>query len=140
MDEFTLVKGDPRTLHRDQPAVPVAIGGRQDWRLAAGPAHAGRLYVVAGSFATTPGLPLGNVVLPLVPDAWTSMSLGFANTSIYPGSIGVLDGSGAATAAFVLPPAWIPALVGQTVHHAYVVLQGSTFVHASNAVKLVFTP
>ncbi len=140
MDEFTLVKGDPRTLRRTQPSLSVAAGGRQDWQLKAGPAYANRLYVVAGSFADSPGFPLGNVLVPLVPDAWTTMSLGLANTSVYPGSIGVLDASGAATAAMVVPPAWSPALVGQTVYHAYVVLQGSNFVHASNAVKLVFTP
>jgi hypothetical protein len=140
LDEFTLVKGDSRTLRRDQPTVSVAAGGRQDWRLEAGATYAGRVYVVAGSFATAPGLPLGNVVVPLVPDAWMSASLGLANTTAYPGSIGLLDANGVATAAFVLPTAGNPALVGQTVYHAYVVLQGSTFVHASNAVKLVFTP
>ena len=96
--------------------------------------------MVAGSYGTSPGLPLGNVTVPLVPDSWMSMSLGLANSSVYPGSIGLLDGNGAAAAAFVLPPAWSPALVGQVVHHAFVVLHGSSFVHASNAVKLVFNP
>lgn len=139
-DEFTLVKGAARTLFRDQPRISVGAGGRQDFTLAAGPQHANRFYVLAGALGTTPGLPLGTLLVPLNPDPWLQLSLALANSPVYPGSIGVLDATGRATAAFVLPPLNDPSLVGQALWHAYVVGDGTSFVHASNAVKMTFAP
>ncbi|MFY9344770.1 MAG: metallophosphoesterase family protein, partial [Planctomycetota bacterium] len=139
-DEFTLVKGDPRTLFRDQVAISVANGGRQDFRLAAGQAHAGSIYVLAGAQGTSPGMPLFGVHVPLNPDPWLTLSLALANSAVYPHSIGLLDANGAAAAALVLPPLNDPALVGTSLWHAYVVSNGTGLAHASNAVRMTFAP
>ena len=139
-DEFSLVKGDARTLLRDQPRISVSQGGRQDFTLQAGPQHGNRLYALAGAQGTAPGLSLGSLLVPLNADPWLQLSLALANSPVYPGSIGVLDATGRASAAFVLPPLNDPSLVGQALWHAYVVWDGTSFVHASNAVKMTFAP
>ncbi len=139
-DEFTLVKGEARTLFRDQPRISVSAGGRQDWQLVAGTAHANQFYVLAGSYGTTPGLPLFGLHIPLNPDPWLQLSLSLANSAIYQNTIGVLDGTGRATASLVLPPLNDPSLIGQPLWHAYVLGDGVSFVHASNAVKMTFAP
>lgn len=140
-DHFVIEKGRPRSLRRDQPAVGLAAGGRQDLHLAAGPAHAGRTYLLAGAFGTSPGFVLQGVAVPLNQDAWFQLSLGLANSAVYPQSLGVLDGNGAATAAVVLPPGLDPALAGLALYHAYVVVDASGApVHASDPVKLTLRP
>ncbi len=139
-DRFTLVKGEPRTLFRDQPRVSVGSGGRQDWRLAAGPAQAGNVYGVLGSFSSEPGFLLDGVHVPLGLDSWMELSVGLANSPVYPNSFGFLDTSGAATSAFVLPPLNDPSLVGLEVWHAFLVLGGQGFTMASNAVKVTLLP
>ncbi|MBL9077482.1 MAG: metallophosphoesterase family protein [Planctomycetes bacterium] len=139
-DHFTLQKGEPRTLRRDQPRIPVAAGGRQDLQLTAGPAQALRVYILAGSYGTEPGFPLWGVHVPLNPDPWFTLSLQLANSPIYQNSIGLLDATGSANAAFVLPPLTDPVLVGTVVHHAYVVGDGATLTLASNPVRLRFEP
>lgn len=139
-DQFTLHKRDARTLRRDQPRLSVSAGGRQDFALDAGPAHAGRYYLLAGATGTSPGVLLGGLAVPLNVDPWLSLSLALANTPVYPNSLGVLDATGRAAAALVLPPLNDPSLVGQALWHAYVVHDGQSFVHASNAVKMTFVP
>jgi tetratricopeptide (TPR) repeat protein len=139
-DHFTLVKGEARTLFRDQPRVPLGAGGRQDWQLAAGPAQANRWYIVGGSFGTSPGFPLWGMHVPLNADGWLDLSLQLANSPVYQDSIGLLDGNGAAAAAFVLPPLSDPTLVGSEVFHAYVVLGSGGLSLVSNTVKLTFEP
>ncbi|MBL8728472.1 MAG: metallophosphoesterase family protein [Planctomycetes bacterium] len=142
-DNFTLVKGEARTLVRDQPRVSVAAAGRQDFHLAAGPAQANRYYVLAGSFGTDPGFTLWGLYIPLNPDGWMDLTLQGANSSVYPNSVGQLDANGDANAAFVLPPMTDPVLVGVVVHHAYVVfttLADGGLQMASNTVKLTFEP
>lgn len=139
-DRFTLVKGEVRTLVRDQPRISVGAGGRQDWRLAAGPQHAGRIYGTLGSFGATPGFPIDGVHVPLNPDSWMELSVALANSPFYPNSFGFLDANGSATAAFVLPPMNDPTLVGLVVHHAFLVLGSQGIAMASNAVKLTLLP
>ena len=135
-DHFTLVKGVQRTLFREQPRISAISGGRQDYRLEAGAQHAGLFYVLVGAYGTAPGFDLFGVHIPLNPDAWLQVSLGAANGPAYPNSIGVLDGNGASTSAFVLPPLNNASLVGLELFHAYVVGDGVGFVHASNPVKV----
>lgn len=142
-DRFTLVKGETRTLVRDQPRVSVAAAGRQDFHLAAGSAQAGRYYLLAGSFGTDPGFTLWGVHIPLHPDGWMDLTLQGANSPVYQNTLGQLDANGAASAAFVLPAMTDPVLVGVVVHHAYVVfttLADGGLHMASNSVKLTFEP
>lgn len=140
-DRFTIHKGDPRTLRRDVPAVSVGGGGTQAFALRPGAAFAGLPYVLAGAFGAEPGLTIGGVHVPLNPDPWLQNSLALANSPVYPGSIGLLDASGGASAAFVWPPSNQPSLVGASLWHAFVVGgSGGGFVHASNAVRVRLLP
>lgn len=139
-DHFTLLKGERRTLTRDVPGISLTTGGAQGLRLQAGAEHAGRGYLLAGSFGTTPGIAFQGLHIPLNWDGWFSTSLGAANTATYPGSLGVLDVQGNATSAFVLPPLNLPGLVGASLFHAYVVFDQGGLVMASNAVKVTLLP
>jgi hypothetical protein len=108
------------------PASVPATGGTQAFELNAGPAHAGGLYVLAGTLAgTRPGFVFGGASIPLNPDPWLSLSIQGANSAIYPGSWGLLDGQGRATASFVFPAGY-PWMQGALFHHAFVVLDLST--------------
>ncbi|MEM7309068.1 MAG: hypothetical protein AAF682_20460 [Planctomycetota bacterium] len=125
----------------DVPTVSVGSGGTQSWLLDAGAANAGRNYWVFGSLSgTSPALPIGSVCLPLfVVDPYFNFTVNNPNTLPLVNSLGVLDGSGQqAAAAFSIPPGTNPVLVGQTVHHAY--LLGPALDFASNAVSLTFLP
>lgn len=141
-DRFTIVKGDARTLVRGAPTVAVGAGGTQTFALTPGTSLAGLPYVLAGSFGSAPGIDFGGLHVPLNPDPWLQTSLSLANSAVYPGSIGLLDGGGAATAAFVWPPANQPSLVGLSLWHAFVVGGGAGggLAHASNAVRVRFVP
>lgn len=139
-DEFTLVKGDPRTLRRDQLTISVSNGGRQDLQLDAGPALAGYFYILGGSYGTSPGFPFGTLHVPLNPDPWLQLSLALANTPVYPNSIGILDANGRANTALVLPSLHAPQLAGVSMWHAFVLGDGVSLVHASNAVKVTLVP
>lgn len=139
-DQFTLVKGESRTLFRDQPRISVGAGGRQDFRLVAGPQDANHWYLLIGSFGSDPGFGFDGVQIPLLPDAWMQLTLGLANSPFYPNSLGFLDATGRATAAFVLPPLTDPTLAGLVLHHAYIVGGSQGLTMASNAVKVTLLP
>lgn len=134
-DRFTIVKGQPRWLVRDEPTIRATTGGGQTLRLAAGSEQAGRPYLVVGSLGTTPGFTFGGVPVPLNPDGWFSTTLQLANTAIMQNTVGRLDASGRAQARIVLPP--LPAsLVGTELWHAFVVMHAAQVAGASNSVKL----
>ncbi|QDU85822.1 hypothetical protein Pla163_29630 [Planctomycetes bacterium Pla163] len=100
-------------------AISLACGGRQVMRIGLGAARAGNLFFVLGSFSgTAPGVSLGGSVLPLVADAYTTLTLQGPGSVGLLDSIGFLDASGAAEVRFGLPPGLFPQLVGSTVHHA----------------------
>ena len=125
----------------DVTGVSVGSGGTQSWLLDAGVANAGRNYWVFGSLSgTAPALPIGSVCLPLfVVDPYFNYTVNKPNIPPLVNSLGVLDGAGQQTAAaFTIPAGTNPVLVGQTVHHAY--LLGPTLDFASNAVALTFLP
>lgn len=144
IDRFTVDKGLRRTLRRDVPALSLSGGGTQQFTLDAGAAHAGRSYVLAGSFGSEPGFAFGGVQVPLVDDLWLRGSLASANSPLYPGSLGVLDAGGGAAAALVVPqgvPAAVQlALAGSSLYHAYIVFDTGGVHLASNAVRLRLLP
>ena len=118
-----IVRGHSGSLIGTPATIPAA-GGSHALAIDCGPSHQGELYLVVGTLSgTRPGFPspFGPVTVPLNPDWWLDVSLGYANTAIYPNTLGLLDGNGrvAGGAAFVLPAA-IPALAGQTLHHVVV--------------------
>lgn len=69
-------------------------------------------------------------------------TLASPNSAVRQDSLGVLDPWGRGTAAFTLPAGADPALAGLLLHHAYVVLDGTTLAVelASNAVPLRLIP
>jgi hypothetical protein len=80
------------------------------------------------------------VPIPLVFDAYSLWTIGHQNQAVLQGTFGVLDGAGAAGAAFVLPPAAFPSLIGWTAYHATVALSGAVATAATNPVPLAFVP
>jgi len=123
--------------------ISVSGGGTQELTLDAGPAHAGKLYLVAGSLSgTSPGTPLPLVTVPLNQDSYLVLSITKANQAPFVNTFGVLDGQGRGSAAIALPPGTgIVGLAGLTAHHAFVALDPVTAAaeFASNAVPLTFT-
>jgi len=108
--------------------VSSANGGAQVLTVDAGPANAGDVYLVVGSFSgTMPGLPLApGVLLPLNYDAYLGLLATTFNTPILMPSLGVLDASGRATCTFTLPGRGrVPA--GAVLHHAALVVDLVTF-------------
>ncbi|MDF1799272.1 MAG: VCBS repeat-containing protein [Planctomycetota bacterium] len=125
-------------LYADVFALDAVAGGTQLFGLTAGAAHAGEAYFLLGSLSgTTPGIPLGVGVLPLNLDAYLNLSLVSPASTPLTQSIGVLDGTGAASASLVLPPGFATGLVGLEAHHAFVTLAATGVSFVSNAVPVV---
>lgn len=112
-------------------------GGTQDLALSVGPALAGRTYLLLGSASgNDPGPSFGSgLTLPLQPDAYLVFTLQNPNSSVLSGSLGVLDANGDAQAQLSVPPG-LASLVGQSLWHAYVVLDGLGLGFVSQAVEL----
>jgi hypothetical protein len=118
-------------------------GGVQTLQLGACPSHAGDFYLLVGSVSgTEPSIPLGQVTVPLVADTYLLYTVANPNSALLPGSLGVLDPWGRAVTSFVLPANTSAALTGLTAHHAYVVLDATTFAVelASNPVPVLLGP
>lgn len=136
-----LVSVVTRPLSADLPSVRVTRSDVVRLTLSAGSAHAGKVYLLAGSLSgTRPGLPLGPVTLPLNFDAYLMLLAGSPN-GLIANSMGVLDANGAATATFSgvnLPS----AAAGVLAHHAYLVFTPgfAGFDLASNAVPMTWMP
>jgi len=123
-------------------SLSLSSGGTQAWSLDLGPGDAGAIYLVLGSVTGfNPGVPAGASLLPLNQDAWFVYTLGHPGSALLPGSVGVLDGLGKASAALALPPGLDPSFAGVTAHHAAVVLSPSlTPERTTNAVALTLLP
>jgi hypothetical protein len=121
----------------DVHALSVARAGRQNLTLSAGKVHANRFYAVVGSLSgTRPGIAVNGFHLPLNLDAYTEITIFSGRPPIWNGFLGVLDGEGAASASFQLPPG-LPPLAGVTMHHAFLVFDQALKVHmTSNAVPV----
>ena len=120
-------------------SLSLSQGGSQDWTLTAGSAFGGGLYIVLGSTSgTTPGIQIDSALIPLNIDAYFLLTLSNANSGPFSQTLGLLDGSGGASAAFVLPSGVDPALAGLGLQHAFIAIApgqlGIGF--ASNAMPL----
>ncbi|QDU65878.1 hypothetical protein [Engelhardtia mirabilis] len=116
-----LQQGEPLFACPD--SISVASGGRQDLFVDGGAASAGLIYLVLGSASgTSPGIPLGGFLLPLVADGYFQLTLSEPSSGPLAGTLGVLDGSGFATAGVQVPAGLSPALVGVQLSHAACVL------------------
>jgi hypothetical protein len=122
--------------------VSAVVGGVAHLTLSAGPALAGRLFVLGGSMSgTSPGLPLtSSLVLPLNFDAYTAWVLSAPDVFFAP-SIGVLDADGRAE-IYGAVPAGLGLTAPLAAHHACVVLTHdlSGFAAVTNASLLTIAP
>jgi hypothetical protein len=127
-----------QTLSVNQLLISASEGGQQNFNLSAGAGFAGQFYLLLGSASgTAPGLPLGSVVLPLNPDAYTSFTLG-GGAPVFSGSIGLLNAAGNASAALTLAPGALSSTqIGLTLFHAALVFDGVNFTLASNPVAFL---
>ena len=117
-------------------------GGTTGFALDAGPSNGGAFYWVFGSVTgTSPGTPLGTVVLPLNFDPFFRLTLFKPFLGIFGSFVGFLDGNGQGAASFTIPPATDPTLAGLTLWFAYAA--GPTVgvtTYASNAVSTILVP
>ena len=131
-------------LTLDACSASLAAGDVRTLALDAGPAFAGQTHLVLGSATgTSPGTPVDGVVLPLIPDAYSTLTLTNANLPPFGNTLGLLDGSGQATATLTIPPGTSPTLAGLTLFHAYLALDpsaGFSASVASNPVPLELVP
>ena len=104
-----------QNLAADRNEFPVAQGGVQHLFIDAGAKLAGSSYAVFGSLTgTTPGTRVSTLVVPINLDAWTMATIVSANTPMFAGFRGQLNGAGSARASFVVPAGLPPSAVGLT--------------------------
>jgi hypothetical protein len=117
-----------------------STGCNIDIYLDAGPAYAGRTYVLAGSFSgSSPGTTLpGGLVIPLNRDVLTDLILDNLNGTLFQNFSGTLDGDGRATATLNVPWPVNPSHVGKAVTFAFTLTGGFDFV--SNPVYIEIEP
>lgn len=139
-----IVRGHIGSMHSIPSAVDAVAGGTVNFTIDVTSTYGNSIYVILGTASgTKPGFgsPLGPQNIPLNNDAWTQLTLSFANSAIYTNSLWFTDpqGLGMAPASFNLPAA-VPGVQGLVLHHAAVVLDfttlASTFVTEPSAVKL----
>ena len=140
--EFTLV-AETQALAADASTVSLLQGGTVSFAIDAGAENAGREYLLLGTTnGTTPGIPLGSVVLPLNFEfGYFYYTLFKPNSALLSSSYGLLNGAGLASAQLNIPAGTASALAGTTLHHAFAVFApvlGATF--ASNAEALTLEP
>ena len=118
----------------------VATGGAVSIPINIGPNYAGLNYWMFASLSgTTPGVNIGGVHLNLNWDFFSSFSLQFANSAIFPNSRGILDGTGSATTGFDTLGPVDPVAVGVPVDFATLVFSGPP-VFGTNATRVTFVP
>lgn len=134
--ELPALTGTPATLS-------LSAGGTQSFDLAPGAQHAFDFaWVLGTASADTPGFAVGNLLVPLNPDAYFQFTLEHANSGVLPDSLGLLDQAAHRSARFTLPPGSDPAFAGLVGHHAFVVVDSASFgaTFASNAVSVTLLP
>lgn len=120
-----------------------ASGGTYWLAIESASSAAGEIYLVLGSMSgTSPGLPLSpQAHLPLVVDTYTAVSLAGAGSAPFFGTLGLLDGEGAASFKIEVPP--IP-YAPVTVHHAALLLlvepNGAVRAATSSAIAVDILP
>lgn len=101
-------------------AVSAAARTEVTMLLEGGPSAAGRNYAVLGSMSgTSPGTPIGSVVLPLNYDAFMVLVVSLWNTPACMNFMGSLDAQGRSAATFDSLGPINPSFVGQTMHFAF---------------------
>ena len=123
--------------------VSAATGGTVGFQIRVGPNHAGESYLmVASGSGTSPGATIaGGVHVPLNPDFWTTLSISFANSAIFPGSAGVLDAKGASTAQMNTLGPFDPLFIGTDLDFSVVTIGGGGIAtHATPPTRVSLVP
>ena len=129
----------PLKLHAGEDEVAAGDAVDVDFTIDLGAAAAGQPYLLLGSFSgTQPGVPLSGGTLPLAPDALLDFTLLNPGPPTLPGSFGLLDGSGRASAALAAPAGALLPFVGLQSHWAALSLVAPESI--SNAVALDVVP
>lgn len=126
-----------------QREISASMGGLCHFALDAGPAFAGKEYLIlSGVTGSYPGFDLSKVHVHLNPDAWTWAAFTLINTPVMMGFMGKLNSTGQATAALhalVVPP----EAVGLAMYFDYLVLANPgapPLEKASHPVYVLFIP
>jgi len=129
------------TLTSDSHAISLRGGGAQILRLEADADDAGKAFHILGSLSgTAPGVSIGRgLVLPLNLDPYLWLTATQPQLAPVSPSVGWLDASSRAAAAFILPRGLPASLAGTTLHHAFVRF-GRGIESVSNPVPLLLTP
>jgi len=114
----------PGTVNLSMTAVP-QIGTTIPLALDS-PADAGKPYHLAASFGNA-GIQYGGKTIPLTQDPLYMLTVANSSPQMFQNYVGFLNGSGKATASLVVPNS--SALVGVTVYHAFLVIDGSQPYH-----------
>ena len=119
----------------NQSTVSITAGQSQVMHLDAGPANAGRPYLLLGSYSgSTPGYRVGGLTLPLNVDGYFVFTRSYAHGAPYlQNSLGLLDAQGHGTVTFT------PArrFIGYPLIHAFCVLNPVNFVSEAEPVTVI---
>jgi parallel beta-helix repeat protein/predicted outer membrane repeat protein len=136
-DEFTGL----HPLEADAYTVQESAGCDLRFLLDAGPAKAGRNYVLIGSvtgIAPCFSLPGGLATVPLSCDFFTQTILGYLNTPLFHDFLGALDGNGRGGASLNTHGPMPPGSAGHTMYFAYCL--GYPWEFASNPIAVEVVP
>lgn len=104
--------------------ISIATGGSASMTLSPGAAHAGENYVVLASFGCHPGFDSNGFHIPLNQDLLFNYELARLNSAMFPNTLGVLNGSGEATAVFNTLGPVNQSYLGTQLYFAYALLTG----------------
>ncbi len=121
------VPDDCLNFFGDITQVSLIDGGVQNLFIQAGDDHAGETFVMLGSLSgTSPGVPFGDLTVPLVVDAYTTSLLAAPSGSLLSPVIGVLDADGKGGSSFTVPGSILPlSLLATPVNHTFLTLTAS---------------
>jgi hypothetical protein len=123
-------------LYANTLTLDASAGGVQLMSLDAGLAHAGELFIMAGSLSgTSSGTVVGSLTVPLNVDGYTLLSLTPGSAVPIAPKVGTLDAFGQASVALTAVPGVLMPYIGQTAHHAFVTFNGG-YTFASNALPV----
>ncbi len=129
-------------LYTDVSTLSAATGGVVTFTIRTGPNLGGQVYLLAASGSgTSPGITLPNAVtVPLNFDVWTDFTINFANSPVFPGSVGVLDAQGAASAQMNTLGPFPAALAGIQLDFSVVTISGGIGTHATTPTRVTLVP
>ncbi|HHI79420.1 MAG TPA: hypothetical protein ENK02_05530 [Planctomycetes bacterium] len=143
-DFFDLRIPSKETMSADRAGISNLAGGKIALNMNFKAPRAGRAYLMLAGFSgMKPGIPLpGGKFLPVNFDALTNLSLLLAgNPGVFPGSVGLLDASGKASAGLILPASKLSGLVGKSLIFGTVLFpKGANPWEVSNGVAVALRP